>query len=220
MTISTLVDLVKVATATTGTGTMTLGSAVSGFQGTSAMSNGLTYSYAISDSGGAYEAGQGVYTSSGTTLTRVVTESSNGGSAISLSGSAVVVLTALAADLQCPGQIGSLIGADMTITTDQSITLNGPGTYFPVAAIVTNASTTPVLAAGGIYQSASKTNVLFGSSGATYTTLTSASLVRQLVASGNVVPSFSTTGTIYFSLTTGNALACTADVVVFGYRIK
>ena len=87
-------------TSTTGTGTITLGSAVSGYQSFDAanITNGQTVRYAIED-GTAFEIGSGTYTSSGTTLTRSVTESSNSDSAITLTGNAEVFITATVADL-------------------------------------------------------------------------------------------------------------------------
>tara|TARA_R110002020_G_scaffold401257_3_gene611498 strand:- start:3131 stop:4549 length:1419 start_codon:yes stop_codon:yes gene_type:complete len=99
MTIS-LGNRAKMSTSTTGTGTITLGSAVSGFQtfADAGITNGQTVRYAIDD-GANFEIGSGTYTSSGTTLTRSVTESSNSDSAISLSGSAEVFIAATVADL-------------------------------------------------------------------------------------------------------------------------
>ena len=97
-----LVNRAKMTTATTGTGTLTLGSAVDGFQTFAAagVSNGETVRYCIEDGTSNFELGAGVYTHSGTTLTRVVSESSNSGNAINLSGDAIVFITAIAADLQ------------------------------------------------------------------------------------------------------------------------
>lgn len=88
------------STSTTGTGTITLGSAISGYQSfaNAGITNGQTVRYAIED-GTAFEIGSGTYTSSGTTLTRSVTESSNSDSAITLSGNAEVFVTATVADL-------------------------------------------------------------------------------------------------------------------------
>jgi len=90
----------KMSTSTTGTGTITLGSALSGYQSfaQAGITNGQTVRYAIED-GTNFEIGSGVFTSSGTTLTRSVTESSNSDNAISLSGSAEVFITASAADI-------------------------------------------------------------------------------------------------------------------------
>lgn len=97
-----LVNRAKMTTATTGTGTITLGSAVDGFQTFTAAGvvNGDTVRYCIEDGTSNFELGSGVFTASGTTLTRVVSESSNGGNAINLSGDAIVFITAIAADLQ------------------------------------------------------------------------------------------------------------------------
>jgi len=88
------------STSTTGTGTITLGSALSGYQtfAQAGITNGQTVRYAIED-GTNFEIGSGVFTSSGTTLTRNVTESSNSDNAISLSGSGEVFITASAADI-------------------------------------------------------------------------------------------------------------------------
>ena len=90
----------KMSTSTTGTGTITLGSALSGYQtfAQAGITNGQTVRYTIED-GTNFEIGSGVFTSSGTTLTRSVTESSNSDNAITLSGSAEVFITASAADI-------------------------------------------------------------------------------------------------------------------------
>lgn len=95
-----LVNRAKMTTATTGTGTITLGSAVDGFQtfAGAGVTDGDTVAYTIED-GSNWEVGTGTYAASGTTLSRTVSESSNSDAAISLSGSAVVYVTARGEDL-------------------------------------------------------------------------------------------------------------------------
>ena len=95
-----LVNRAKMTTATTGTGTITLGSASSGYQSfaDAGVVDADVVQYVIED-GSAWEIGTGTYTASGTTLTRTVTESSNSGSAITLTGSAVVFVSAVEANI-------------------------------------------------------------------------------------------------------------------------
>jgi len=86
-------DRVKETTTTTGTGTVTLAGASAGFQSFAAIGDGNTTYYAIT-SGNDYEVGLGTYTASGTTLSRdTILESSNAGSAITLSGTSDVFCT-------------------------------------------------------------------------------------------------------------------------------
>ena len=97
-----LVNRAKMSTSTTGTGTITLGSVLDGYQSFTAagVGNGETVRYAIEDGTSSFELGTGVYTASGTTLSRTPSESSNSGNALNLSGGATVFITALAADIQ------------------------------------------------------------------------------------------------------------------------
>ncbi len=92
-----------VSTGTTGTGAITLGSPVSGYQSfaDAGVSNGNSVRYTIED-GTNWEIGAGTYTASGTTLSRSPIDSSSSGSAINLSGSARVFITAAAEDILQP----------------------------------------------------------------------------------------------------------------------
>lgn len=96
----TLVNRAKMSTATTGTGTITLGSAEDGYQtfADAGVTDGDLVRYVIED-GDNWEIGTGTYTASGTTLTRTVSESSSADAAISLSGSAVVFVAAIDKDV-------------------------------------------------------------------------------------------------------------------------
>jgi len=87
-------------TSTTGSGTVTLSDAAVGFQTFAAagVSDGDVVQYVIEE-GGNFEIGTGTYSSSGTSLTRSPTESTNSNSAITLAGAAKVSITAVAADL-------------------------------------------------------------------------------------------------------------------------
>lgn len=77
-------DRVRVTTASTGTGPITLGAAVNAFQSFSVIGDGNTTYYTIVDStAGDFEVGIGTFTASGTTLSRdTILESSNGGAAV------------------------------------------------------------------------------------------------------------------------------------------
>ena len=95
-----LFDLARMTTATAGTGTITLGAAVSGFLtfAGAGVADGDVVSYGIKD-GANSECGTGTYTAAGTTLSRTVTKSTNSNAAISLSGSAEVYITLRAEDV-------------------------------------------------------------------------------------------------------------------------
>ena len=95
-----LYNRARMTITSTGTGTLTLGSAVTGYQtfASAGVANGDVVSYAIED-GANWEIGTGTYTSSGTTLSRTPSASSNSGSAISNTTAAQVYITALTADI-------------------------------------------------------------------------------------------------------------------------
>lgn len=86
-------DRVQETTTTTGTGTITLAGAVSGYQSFAVIGNGNTTYYAIT-SGNNWEVGLGTYSTTGPTLARTtILASSAAGAAITLSGTSNVFCT-------------------------------------------------------------------------------------------------------------------------------
>ena len=86
-----LADRVWETTATTGTGTVTLAGAVSGYRTFTSACVDQQLVYYVLSSGSNWEVGLGTFTTSGTTLARTtILSSSNSGSAITLAGTSQV----------------------------------------------------------------------------------------------------------------------------------
>ena len=202
-----LVNRAKMTTATTGTGTITLGSASSGYQSfaDAGVVDADVVQYVIED-GTAFEIGTGTYTASGTTLTRTVTESSNADAAITLTGAAVVFVSAVEANivqltkaqtltnktLTDPAITGTILEDVFTITDGAAFEID-PGNG-SVQLITLGASRTPLatnFAAGeaitlmvddGTAYTLTWTDATFGGSGVVWKT------------EGGVAPTLNTTG--------------------------
>lgn len=112
-----LVNRAKMSTSTTGTGTIALSSAETGYQSFSdaGVSDGDVVVYVVED-GDNWELGRGIYTSSNTSLSRSPTESSNSGSTINLSGEAKVFVSSTANE--------AYQYTSATITVDQTLASN------------------------------------------------------------------------------------------------
>lgn len=114
-------DRVKETTSTTGTGTVTLSGASTGFQSFSVIGDGNTTYYAIVNSStGEWEVGIGTYTASGTTLSRdTVLESSNSGSLVDFAAGNKDVFVTYPAERSVIGGMGYVENA--TTITQNSI---------------------------------------------------------------------------------------------------
>ena len=123
-----LKDRVKETTTSTGTGTITLAGAVSGFQAFSVIGDGNETFYTIAG-GAEFEVGIGTYTSSGTTLSRTtVLESSNSGSLVDFSAGTKDVFVTYTAERTITGGgggIGALVVNATTVTENYTV---GSGT--------------------------------------------------------------------------------------------
>jgi len=116
-----LADRVKETTTTTGTGTVTLLGASTGFQSFAVVGNANTTYYAIvGQTGSEWEVGVGTYTSSGTTLARTtVLASSNSGSLVTFSAGTKDVFVTYPA--------GYAVASTNVGTSGQVLTSNGTG---------------------------------------------------------------------------------------------
>jgi hypothetical protein len=139
-----LADRVQEVTTTTGTGTVTLAGATTGFQSFSVIGNGNTTYYTISG-GSEWEVGIGTYTSSGTTLSRdTVLASSNGGSLVSFSAGSKNVFVTYPAKKQA--MTTGIVENAATINQSYSIT-NGANA-FSVGAITIASGVTVTVPSG------------------------------------------------------------------------
>ena len=123
-----LADRVQETTTTTGTGTVTLAGAVTGFQSFAAVGDGNSTYYTIAaQSGSDWEVGIGTYTSSGTTLSRdTVLSSSNSGSLVNFSAGTKNVFVTFPASSTLFALNNQTITSSYTIPTGNNASAVGP----------------------------------------------------------------------------------------------
>lgn len=130
-----LVNIAKMTSTTTGTGTLTLGSAVTGYLSFQAagITNGQVVTYVIEDFDGSgniddREVGAGTYTATGTTLSRdTVYSSTNSGNRIVCSGTqqVLVALSKQDIDTLAAKDTANTFTADQILTTTVGPTSTG-----------------------------------------------------------------------------------------------
>ena len=130
-----LADRVKETTTTTGTGTVTLLGASTGFQSFAAVGDANTTYYTIAgQTTSEWEVGIGTYASSGTTLARtVVLSSSNSGSAVNFSAGTKDVFVTYPSERAVIGGQGyvensATVAVSTTITAGNNAMSAGPVT--------------------------------------------------------------------------------------------
>lgn len=132
-------DRVKETSATTGTGTLTLAGAATGYQSFSVIGNSNTTFYGIEhQTANEWEVGVGTYSSSGTTLARTtIISSSNSGSAVDLSAGTKNVFVTLPAQHR-----GVVLQVVQVVKTDTFSTTSSLADVTGLAASITPSSTT------------------------------------------------------------------------------
>jgi hypothetical protein len=128
-----LADRVKETTTTTGSGTVTLLGASTGYQSFAAIGNANSTYYTIAgQTGSEWEVGIGTYTSSGTTLSRdTVLASSNSGSLVTFSAGTKDVFVTYPSERAVIGGQGyvenaNTIAVSSTINTGSNAISGGP----------------------------------------------------------------------------------------------
>jgi len=146
-----IADRVKETTTTTGTGTVTLLGASTGFQSFAAIGNANTTYYTIAGQvGSEWEVGIGTYTTSGTTLARTtVISSSNAGSPVNFSAGTKDVFVTYPAGRAITGLGGGVGALVINVATVTETCIVGAGDNAMSVGPITVASGKTVTVASG-----------------------------------------------------------------------
>ena len=142
---------VQETTTTTGTGTITLAGAVSGFQSFAVVGNGNTTYYTIT-SGTAWEVGIGTYTTVGTTLARTTVLSNSLGTtaAISLTGTSNVFVTYPSEKSVYKDSLNTAYAPQFSASNGMYINNQTVGTTYSIPAGSSAMSAGPITVSGGV----------------------------------------------------------------------
>lgn len=105
----------------------------------------------------------------------------------------------------------------MNTTSDQKIAMNSSN-YIVDKILVTNASTSLTLAAGGLYTASSKGGTAVVGAGQVFTALTASTKYFALTLA--VTADILTATQLFLSLTTAQGGAATADIYIFGFALN
>jgi hypothetical protein len=223
-----LADRVQETTTTTGTGTITLAGAVSGFQSFAAVGNANTTYYTIAgQTTSEFEVGIGTYTTSGTTLSRdTILTSSNSNLAVNFSAGTKNVFvtypasrsvyangTTLTASNSSVLPVGSG-GTGITTTPTNGQLLVGNGTNYTVATLGSGTGISTTTGAGtltvnntGVTSNVAGTGIsVSGATGAV--TITNSGVTSNVAGTGVTVSG--ATGAVTVSI--GQAVATSSNV--------
>lgn len=138
-----IADRVKQQSSTVGTGALTLGSSVTGFQVFSAVcSNGDTFHYAIVHlTNGSWETGLGTYNTGGTVSRSVLTSSNSNNLVDFAAGTKEIFITPVASNIVLKNNTGAITpGVVKTTTIDFGDTATSGGSFSISDAAATTAS--------------------------------------------------------------------------------
>lgn len=113
------------------------------------------------------------------------------------------------------GLIGVKLSANLNSTADQAIVTRA-ASYIIRRIIVANASGSLSLAAGGVYDAASKAGNALVAATQLYAALTGATKSLDLTLAAPALGALQSAATLYLSLTTAQGTAMTADVYIYG----
>lgn len=108
---------------------------------------------------------------------------------------------------------------NMNSTSDQIIDLS-PNKYIIRRVVVTNASVSLTTAVGGIYTGPGKTGTAVVPAGQTYAALTSHTKFLNTGQHISTITDAFVTDPLYFSLTTPQGVAATADIYIYGDSVE
>jgi hypothetical protein len=216
-----LADRVKETTTTTGTGTVALLGAATGFQSFAAIGDAnSTYYTIVAQTGTEWEVGIGTYTSSGTTLSRTtVLSSSNSGSLVNFSAGTKDVFVTYPSGkgvwLDAAGKFVQTTFTDLSATGTITGALSGNAT---TATTATNVSGGTVSATTGTFSTSLTLNngladgasIIFKSSGFTDWEIDSSSGNLRFFKPGVVYGSWTTSGLTVTGTVTATTFAGTA----------